>query len=65
MAKRPSVNTKCVASHYACPGERIVEFSGETGEQGGLISFSVNQQGKMVVHVYRQGKDVEVNVKGK
>ncbi len=60
--KRPKVNTKCPADKFSAENERIVEFSANTNEQGGLISFSLTEDGKLKIHVYRQGKDVEVTV---
>lgn len=64
MAKRakPRVNTSCVAGRYAGTRERIVEFGGDTADQGGLIAFRITDDGKMRVEIYRQGKDVEVSV---
>lgn len=58
---RPRVNKSCVAHKYAADNERIVEFGGETTDQGGLISFTI-VDGKMRINVYRQGADVEVTV---
>lgn len=57
--KKPRVITSCVASHYAAPNQRIIEFSSEAG--GGLISFVV-RDGKLVIDIYRT--DSTVVVKG-
>lgn len=35
--KRPSVNTRCVASRYQSDGERIVEFSSDCGGDCGRV----------------------------
>lgn len=55
--KRPRVLTRCVADHYHCPGERIVEFSSDVG--GGLISLNV-VEGELIIQIYRQDKTVRV-----
>lgn len=60
--KKPKVKVNCVANTYAGSSERIIEFSGNNTNQGGLISFSFTDDGKMRVDVYRQGADVVVNV---
>lgn len=58
MAK-PKVNTKCVASQYASPNERIIEFSDAKGN-GGLISLSTDEDGILNVYVYRCDDAVRV-----
>lgn len=60
--KKPKVTVNCVASRYAGHNERIIEFSGNNTNQGGLISLSFTDDGKVRVDVYRQGSDVVVNV---
>lgn len=55
--KKPSINTRCVANHYAAPNERIIEFSNANGG-GGLISFRTAEDGSIVVEVYRQENTV-------
>lgn len=52
--QRPRVITKCVASHYQHPQERIVEFSfpGVDGLPGGLISLFHTTAGDLVVNLY-------------
>lgn len=57
---RPRVMTRCVANSYAATNERIVEFAGPDGENGGLISFRL-VDGVMVVETYRCGSKVVVN----
>lgn len=62
MARKPSINTSPVASHYASPGERIIEYSSEAG--GGLVSFRVLQgdtgADRLAVHLYRQDQSVMI-----
>lgn len=58
--KRPKVDLRCVASHYAGPAERIIEFTHENG--GGLISIAATADGKLFVDVYRYDPTVEVRV---
>lgn len=61
-SKRPTVNTKCVAHHYAAPHERIVEFSAPNG-QGGLIKLSYwADTGECTVDLYRLDDGVSVRV---
>ena len=60
--KKPRITVNCVASKYSAPEERIIEFSGNTPEQGGLIQFRFHGNGKLYVEVYRQGCDVVVHV---
>lgn len=50
MRKRPTIKTRCVASHYAAPNERIVEVSSANG--GALISISALPNGEVLVCVY-------------
>jgi hypothetical protein len=57
---RIKVNTRPVASDYAAPGERIVEYSSLMGG-GGLISFR-EVEGRLVVELYRHDKTVEIRV---
>jgi adenine-specific DNA-methyltransferase len=57
-----SGTTAAVAERYAMADERIVEFSGTDHEQGGLISFRIAEDGRMIIYVYRQGSKVEVHV---
>lgn len=47
------INTSPVANRYASPDEKIVEFSAGTDGAGGLISFTVREDGTIRVHVYR------------
>jgi hypothetical protein len=58
MMRKPKVATKCVASHYARPSERIVEFF--DGRSGGLISIRRDFKGRLLVEVYRADEDVVV-----
>ena len=59
---KPRVITQCVANRYAGPNERIIEFSGESPDHGGLISFSITDDGRMIVDIYRQGAKVDVRI---
>lgn len=57
--RRPTVTVNCVASRYAAPDERIVEFS--DSQSGGLIRLWRHPvDGKLYVQVYRQDPDVVV-----
>ena len=56
---KPKVKLNCVASKYAGPTERIIEFSSKSG--GGLIAFR-EHDGKLTVDVYHQDATVEVRV---
>lgn len=56
---KPRVITKCVASHYAGPNERIIEFSSRYG--GGLISL-METVGGLRVDLYRLDPTVTVTV---
>ncbi len=56
--KRVKVNTKPVAGTYAAGNERIVEFSSPNG--GGLISFTVRDNGRLDVSLYRLDSTVDV-----
>jgi hypothetical protein len=58
--RKPKVTINCVASHYAGPDERIIEFSSKGG--GGLIAFRVADDGRLLVDVYRQDRTVKVRV---
>lgn len=58
--RKPSVKTKCVANAYAAPTERIVEYS--ANGIGGLISFTIQEDGTLFVHLYRHDPRVEVTV---
>jgi hypothetical protein len=55
------VNIRPVANHYATPGERIVEYSNKKGD-GGLISFRENDEGDLIVELYRHDKSVTIRV---
>jgi hypothetical protein len=55
---KPTINTRCVASHYSAPNERILEISGRHGA-GALISIIENDDG-INVYVYRRDR-CEVN----
>jgi hypothetical protein len=57
---KPRIITNCVASRYAAPNERIVEFADDAGN-GGLISIRT-VDGRLIMDVYRQGPCVEVRV---
>lgn len=50
---RPRVTLKCVADQYHGPNERIVEFMGAHGKNGGLIAFHEGADGTLRVDVYR------------
>lgn len=52
------VNTNPVANGYASDNEQIIEFSSPNG--GGLISFALQDDGRLVVDVYRTDATVEV-----
>lgn len=58
---KPRVITRCVASHYTGPEERIIEFSSGDSrlDAGGLISFR-RVDGKLIVQLYRLDSAVEV-----
>jgi hypothetical protein len=60
MRQKPSVLTKCPANFYAAPAERIIEFSSKGG--GGLISFRVDDDGVLVIALYRLDPTVQVAV---
>ena len=55
-----NVNTSPVANQYAGRDERIVEFSSPNG--GGLIAFSLLDDGTLRVDIYRQDPTVVVVV---
>lgn len=48
-----TVHTSPVANQYASPNEKIIEYSQNGTGAGGLISFSVNAAGRLVVNLYR------------
>lgn len=51
--KRPSIKTPCVADRYADKrAERIAEFSTPSGK-GGLIRVRQNDDGSVLVSLYR------------
>lgn len=50
--RKPQVTTSCVANRYAGKNKRVIEFS-DGPDRGGLISFSRDETGKLLVHVYR------------
>jgi hypothetical protein len=59
---KPSVKLKCVANSYASPNERIIEISGRDGE-GALISVrNCDDDGKVLISVYRVDPKVIVGV---
>lgn len=47
---RPVINHQCVASRYARPDEKIIEFEHPQG--GGLISIQAMEDGTIAVSVY-------------
>lgn len=59
---KPKVSTKCIANHYAAPNERIIEYSANHGNLGGLISFTVSEDGKLTVCLYRHDPQVKIVV---
>jgi len=61
MPRKPSVQTKCVASQYGAATERIVEFSDPNTGKGGLISIRPLDNGNLAVDVYRCDPGVIVN----
>lgn len=57
---RPSIKSPCVADRYADQSrERIAEFSTPSGK-GGLISIIENDNGEVLVSVYRCDPGVTV-----
>lgn len=46
------INKSPVANAYGARGERIIEFSTNDG-RGGLISFQEDDDGQIVVELYR------------
>lgn len=58
MAK-PKVKTNCPANVLDGPNDRTVEFSDGKGN-GGLINFSVDNDGTLVVMLYRMEAKVVV-----
>lgn len=58
-ANKPRIIVNCIASHYACDNERIIEYS--LNEQGGLISLR-NIEGKLHISLYRHEKDVKITI---
>lgn len=74
MPTKPSINTSCVASHYASAGERIAEVfaKAEDGhaQAGCLLSVRrVENAGKghrgLVIEVYRADTPVFVRINGR
>ena len=59
MAK-PKVTTNPVANQYASENQRIVEYSSKAG--GGLIAFTVTDDGRLVVDLYQHDATVEIRV---
>lgn len=55
------VNVRPVASNYALPGERIVEYSNKKGD-GGVICFREDPEGNIIVELYRHDKTVQIRV---
>ena len=55
---KPKVTVNCVASRYAGPDERIIEFSHKQG--GGLISFYPTEDGGLLVNLYHLDPSVMV-----
>lgn len=55
---RIKVNTRPHAEAYSRPGERIVEFSSPHG--GGLLSFRITDDRRLIVEVYREDDTVQV-----
>ncbi|MBF6215916.1 hypothetical protein IU469_30970 [Nocardia puris] len=58
--KRPSFDTRCVASRYQAPTERIVEVRHPNG--GGLISIRALDNGAAVIDLYQLDPTVVANV---
>lgn len=56
---KPKVKTKCPAGCLDGPNDRTVEFSDGKGN-GGLINFSVQDDGTLVVMLYRMESNVTV-----
>ena len=59
MTTKPRVIVPCVASRYAAPEERIIEFADRRGN-GGLISFQHDDYGRLCVSLYCLGPNVVV-----
>jgi len=57
---KPKVILNCVASHYATPKERIIEYS--NGPSGGLIQLYTDNDGTLRVVLYSHDKDVKITV---
>lgn len=55
------VNTRPVASHYSMSGEKVVEYSNAKGK-GGLISFREDDEGNLIVELYRHDEGVIIRV---
>jgi hypothetical protein len=69
--QKPKITLSSVAGKYAGPAETIIEYSLPGTYSGGLISFSVADDGRLVVNLYRHddepvGADlpVEIQVNG-
>lgn len=66
--RKPRVTVKCVANNYAASFERIVEYSfpGSTAPHGylagGLISFTLDNDGNPHVSLYRHDANVQIHV---
>ena len=58
--RKAKITLRCVAAQYAATGERIIEFSHETG--GGLISFQPDSNGRLRVELYALDRTVFVYV---
>lgn len=52
-ATKPRVTVACVASRYAAPFERIIEFSDGDDGAGGLILIKRGRDGRLKLHPYR------------
>lgn len=57
---KPRVTTRCVANGYAGPHERIVEFGAGDQGTGGLISFRVDDAGRLQISIYQVSGPVDV-----
>lgn len=57
---KPNVNTNPVANQYTSRNERIVEYSSPNG--GGLIRFTVLDDGTLAVGLYGHDETVKISV---
>lgn len=57
---KPIVNIKPVASRYARPDERVIEFS--DGKSGGLIAIERMEDGSLSVALYRLDDDIQIAI---